>query len=86
MTEIIKYSTGTNREDFEGYFRVVRIDNEIITSGTTSTDENGNIIGIDNPYIQTKIIIKKIADVLKDLGANLHNVIKTVIYTTDILK
>ena len=86
MKEIIKLSTGTKWEEFVGYSRAIKIGNEIITSGTTSTDETGAIIGINDPYMQTKIIIQKVDKVLKDLGSGIKDVIKTVIYTTDISK
>ena len=84
MEDIIKYSTGTKWETFTGYSRAIKIGNEIITSGTTSTDEYGNIVGINDPYMQTKVIIEKAEKILKELGAELKNVIKTVIYITDI--
>jgi enamine deaminase RidA (YjgF/YER057c/UK114 family) len=86
MKDIIKYSSGTKWEEFVGYSRAIRIGNEIITSGTTATDPNGNIIGPGDPYIQTKTIIEKTEQVLEALGAKLENVVKTVIYTTDISK
>lgn len=86
MKNITKYSTGTKWEKSVGYSRAMRIGNEIITSGTTATDENGNITGIDDPYAQTKIIIEKTEKVLNRMGAGLRHVVKTVIYTTDISK
>ena len=86
MEDIIKYSTGTKWEELTGYSRAIKIGNEIITSGTTATDETGKIVGVNDPYLQTKVIIEKAEKILKELGAELKNVIKTVIYITDISK
>lgn len=81
---IQRVSSGTKWEDVVGYSRAIRYGNNIEIAGTTSVDENGNIVGKDDLYRQTIFIINKAELALMELGANLHNVIRTRIYTTDI--
>ena len=76
--------TGTKWEKIHGYSRAVKIGNQIFVSGTTSVDNNGNIIGFGDVYEQTKYILQKIAFALRDAKATLEDVVRTRIYTTDI--
>ncbi len=84
--EIKKISSGAKWEDIIGYSRVIRVGNRIIITGTTSVDENGDIVGIDDAYAQTKYIFQKIEKYLKEAGATLENVVWNRIYVTDISK
>ncbi|WP_074406861.1 MULTISPECIES: RidA family protein [Aquimarina] len=77
-------SSGSPWEDIVGYSRAVKVGNIIEVSGTTATGKDGDIIGIDDPYLQTKTIIETAKNVLEDMGYSLDNVIRTRIYTTDI--
>ena len=81
-----KISSGAVWEDVVGYSRAVRDGSIIEVAGTTAVDENGNIVGINDPYIQTKFIIQKAEKALKELGCDLENVIRTRMYVTDISK
>jgi len=83
-TQPTRYSTGTKWEPIVGYSRAVRFGNHIWISGTTATDENGAVVGLGDPYIQTIQAIKNIETALKALGANLSHVTRTRIYVTDI--
>ena len=80
----INIGSGTIWEDFVGYSRAVKIGNHIIVSGTTSIGEDGQIVGIDNPYKQTIYILRKIKKVIEDAGGSLNNVIRTRLYVTNI--
>jgi enamine deaminase RidA (YjgF/YER057c/UK114 family) len=55
----------------------------IHVSGTTATDENGDVVGVNDPYTQTVYIIQKIERALKQAGATLQDVVRTRIYVTD---
>ncbi len=77
------YSSGAKWEDIVGYARAVKVGNVIEVAGTTAVEE-GVLIGKEDAYLQTKIILQKIARVLQEAGAGMENVVRTRIYVTDI--
>jgi enamine deaminase RidA (YjgF/YER057c/UK114 family) len=80
----INITTGATWEDIVGYARAVKIGNQIEISGTVAVDNSGELVGKENPYLQTKFIILKVETVLQQLNAKLSDVVRTRIYTTDI--
>jgi enamine deaminase RidA (YjgF/YER057c/UK114 family) len=70
-------------EKMVGYSRAVRIGNAVEVSGTVSILDN-EVVGIDDPYAQTKRILQIINEVLLEAGADIHDVIRTRIYVIDI--
>jgi enamine deaminase RidA (YjgF/YER057c/UK114 family) len=84
MTKRLNISSGAKWEDIIGYSRAVRIGNLIEVAGTTALDENGNVVGINQPYQQTKFIIVKIEKALILAGATLNDVVRTRMFVTDI--
>lgn len=80
----INISTGAKWEDIVGYSRAVKIGNIVEVTGTVAIDGSGELVGKGDPYLQTKFIILKAENVLKQLGAKLSDVIRTRIFTTDI--
>jgi len=79
-----KISSGAKWEDIVGYSRVIRIDNRVIVGGTTAIDDESNVIGKNDAYIQTKYIFQKIEKYLNEAGAKLDDVVSNRIYVTDI--
>lgn len=84
MSERKNYATGAKWEEIVGYSRAVRIGNIIEVSGTVAV-ENGEVIGIDNPYQQTTKILEIIKRAIESLGGSVEQIIRTRIYVTDIL-
>ncbi|UCH20290.1 MAG: RidA family protein [Deltaproteobacteria bacterium] len=78
------YASGAPFEDKAGYSRAVKVGNMVFVGGTTSTNSKGEVEGVGNAYLQTKIIFQKIEDVLKRAGARMSDVARVRFYVTDI--
>ena len=77
------FSSGSKWEDIVGYSRAVRVGNLVEVAGTTAV-ENGKVIGPNDAYLQTKIIIQKIEKVLVEAGTSLEDVVRTRMFVTDL--
>ncbi len=77
-------SSGVKWESIVGYSRAVRVGSRIYLTGTTATNEEGDLIGIDDGYAQTVQIIRNIERALKQAGGTLENVVRTRMFVTDI--
>ncbi len=86
MKDRVNISSGAKWEDVVGYSRAVRVGNVIEVAGTTAVDEDGNTVGANSPYEQTKFILAKIEKALTSAGASLKDVVRTRMFVTDISK
>ena len=75
-----RVSSGTEWEQVVGFSRAVRVDRFIYVSGTTATNEHGQVVGAGDVAAQTEYIIQKIGRALAEAGASLADVVRTRIY------
>jgi enamine deaminase RidA (YjgF/YER057c/UK114 family) len=83
MNKRINISSGAKWEDIIGYCRAVRIGNVIEVAGTCAVDDEGTVVGRNDPYTQTQYILAKIERALVSAGASLNDVVRTRVYLTD---
>src|SRR5215467_3688365 len=86
MAEKQHYFSGTKWEPIVGYSRAIRVGDQIFVTGTTATDERGEIVGGGDADAQTVQVIRNIERALAALGAGLKDVVRTRMFVTDIAR
>ena len=84
MSARLTISSGTRWEEVAGYSRAVRVGIFVEVAGTTAVDENGQVVGANDPYQQTRFILAKIEKALASAGASMKDVVRTRMFVTDI--
>lgn len=79
-----RVASGTEWESVVGYSRAVRRGPHIHVSGTTATNEDGDLVGVGDPACQMRQTLANVESALERAGATLSDVIRTRIYVTDI--
>jgi len=83
MAKRKNYSSGRTYEELCGYSRAVRVDEAtsfICVGGTTSTNQDGDILHVGDAYAQAREALDIIKTALEALGATLNDVVRTRIY------
>lgn len=86
MQKRMNISSGAKWEDIVGYSRAVRVGNTVEVAGTTAVDEQGNVVGLNDAYEQTRFILAKIEKALTAADASLKDIVRTRMFVTDISK
>ncbi len=69
-----------------GFSRAVRVGNVIFVSGTAPIAQDGSVAALGDVYGQTKRCLEIIKDVIRKVGGDLQDVVRTRIMLTDISK
>lgn len=80
----VNVSTGTPWEAKVGYSRAVRVGSQVFVSGTTASDNEGTTVAVNDAYGQTKFIFQKVEEALREVGAEMSDVVRTRMFVTDI--
>ena len=78
------FSSGSKWEDIVGYSRAVKVGNVVEVTGTVASGDDGNVVGKDDAYAQTKYIYQKIEKVLQQAGAKMKDVVRVRMFVTEI--
>ena len=63
-----------------GYSRAIRDGDDVWVSATAPVDDEGQLVGADDPYTQARHILATIGGALDELGCRLADVRRTRIY------
>ncbi|RDI71092.1 RidA family protein [Halopelagius longus] len=77
-------SSGTEWEPKVGYSRAVRTGETIRVSGTTATDEDGDVVGVGDAGAQTRQALSNVVSAVEELGGGVEDVVRTRMYVVDI--
>ena len=82
--ERTRISSGTPWEARVGYSRAVRVGPHVHVSGTTATNDDGEVVGVGDPAAQTRRALANVEAALERAGASLEDVVRTRVFVTDV--
>ena len=71
-------------ETIVGFSRAVRVGSYIAVGGTAPVDKDGNTVGGNDVFLQTKQCFEIIKSALEEAGSGLHDIVRTRVILTDI--
>ncbi len=75
-----RIASGTPWEAMAGYSRAVRVGEHVYVSGTTASNERGEVQHPGDAAAQTRYILQKIEWALAEAGATLEDVVRTRLF------
>lgn len=78
--------SGSPWEPKIGYCRAIRAGQHIYVTGTAPVGDNGAVVAPGDPYAQTKRCFEIIEKALKNLGAEMKDIVRTRMYVSDVTK
>lgn len=81
---IQRFNSGAPWESKVAYCRAIKSGPMIAVSGTTAVGTDGEVMGVDDGYLQAKRCFEIIENALRELGAGMKHVIRTRMFVTDI--
>jgi enamine deaminase RidA (YjgF/YER057c/UK114 family) len=84
MDEIVRISSSAPWEPVFGYSRAVRAGDWVMVSGTTGTDQNGQLVGKRQMYVQARQALDNVAAALGRMGLGLDRVVRTRVFVTEL--
>ena len=79
-----EYRVAGLSEPLSHYTDAVRFGDTVYVSGLAPLDQAGRLVGENNPVAQTECILAHLKSVLDAIGATYADVLKVVVYVTDI--
>lgn len=84
MTERKRISTGSPYEPLFGFCRAIRAGNLIAIAGTAAIGADGKTVGVGDPAAQARRCFEICEEALRQLGADLKDVVRTRMLLTRI--
>ena len=81
-----KFKSGGRFEKIGSYCRAKRVGPFVYVAGTTAIEPSGKLHAPNDIYAQTIFILGRIEEALREVGAEMHHVMRTRSYLTDISK
>lgn len=73
-------------QDYAGYSRAVVVEKEerreVSMAGVIPSDAEGNVVGVDDMYEQTRFVYERIGEHLAHLGGDLEDVVRHRVFVT----